>query len=87
MTTELRDLVILIPHQMPPRIVDPEFCDPPATDSDDQFVEGDHDMNMTCTIGDWIDYPHIRGHHRHEVNALVRNHGERCGFETLTIGD
>lgn len=74
--TNFRDLVILIPHQMPPKIVDPKNCEPPVDEDDDKYVAGDHDMNSVWTVGDWLDFPRLHGHQRHAVDALVAERSE-----------
>jgi len=71
MTTEIRNLVILIPHQRPASIVNPELCEPADAEAGDKLVAGDHDCHGSCTVGDWLDHPHLHGHQRHAVDALV----------------
>lgn len=75
--TNFRDLVILIPHQMPPKLVDPEKCE--LKEDEDQYVAGDHDMHSACTVGEWLDFPHIRGHQKFAVNSMVRDAAQNRG--------
>lgn len=84
MTTAFRDLVILIPHQRAPMLVDPQRCEPPVYDDHDSHVAGDHDMHASQTVGDWLDHEHIRGHQRIAVNAMLRREADVRG-ETISL--